>query len=102
MRKSLLLTGLGLLGGVLSLATFAADAPASKDWPTWRGAKRDAISTETGLLTEWTEAGPNVVWTADDLGRGFSSLSIAGGKIYTMGERKGGCFLICLDMSGKE
>ncbi len=102
MRKSLLLTGLGLLGGALSLAAFAADAPASKDWPTWRGAKRDAISTETGLLTEWTEAGPDVIWTAEDLGRGFSSLSIAGGKIYTMGERKGGCYLICLDMSGKE
>src|SRR5439155_26330422 len=54
------------------------------------------------LLTEWSDKGPKLMWTADGLGSGFSSIAIAGGRIYTMGDRKGGCFLICLDMNGKE
>ena len=94
MRSCLLLTGLGLIAGVLSLAAIGADAPKSKspsqvrlaaksEWPSWRGPKRDAISTETGLLTEWTEEGPEVLWTADGLGGGYSSISISGGRIYT-------------------
>lgn len=103
MCKSLLLTCLVLTGAMLSLTAIGADAPASKnDWPSWRGPKRDAISTEKGLLTEWPENGPKVLWTADGLGRGFSSIAISGGRIYTMGERKGGTFLICLDLDGKE
>ncbi len=113
MRKCVLFTGLGLIAGVLSLTAVGGDAPGSKppskvllasknEWPSWRGPKRDAISTETGLLTEWTDEGPEVVWTADGLGRGYASIAISGGRIYTMGDRKGGCFLICLDMSGKE
>lgn len=103
MRKLCLLSCLGLTGVMLSLSAIGADAPASKnDWPSWRGPKRDAISTEKGLLTEWPESGPEVLWTAKDLGRGYSSIAISGGRIYTMGDRKGGAHLICLDLSGKE
>jgi hypothetical protein len=32
------------------------------DWPQWRGPDRTGISTETGLLKEWPQAGPPVVW----------------------------------------
>lgn len=103
MHKMILLTCLGLSGVMLSLTAIGADAPASKnDWPSWRGSKRDAISTEKGLLSEWPEDGPKLLWTADGLGRAFSSIAISAGRIYTMGERKGGTFLICLDLNGKE
>ncbi len=87
----------------LSLTAIGGDTPSPKrDWPSWRGPNRDAISTEKGLLTEWSEAGPEVLWTADGLGGGFSSIAIASGRIYTMGERTEGTCLICLDMDGKE
>lgn len=103
MRKMFLLTCLGLTSAILSLTAIGADAPASKnDWPSWRGPKRDAISTEKGLLSEWPEEGPKLLWTANDLGRAFSSIAISTGRIYTMGERKGGTFLICLDLQGTE
>lgn len=103
MRKSLLLICLSLTGALLSLTAIGADAPGSKnDWPSWRGPKRDAISTEKGLLTQWSENGPEVLWTAENLGKGFSSIAITGGRIYTMGSRKDGTFLICLDMNGQE
>lgn len=86
-----------------TLVANGADAPGSKyEWQSWRGPKRDGISAETGLLTEWSEQGPALVWTADGLGNGFSSIAVAGGRIYTMGARKGGTYLICLDLDGKE
>lgn len=37
----------------LTLASLASAA----DWPTWRGPKRDDISTGKNLLTEWPVGG---------------------------------------------
>lgn len=59
------------------------------DWPQWRGPHRDAVSTDTGLNHEWGEKGPPLAWKATGLGGGFSSISIVGDKIFTMGEREG-------------
>lgn len=74
---------------VLSAAlAFAAAAP-SPEWPQWRGPNRDDVAREAGLLTAWPEAGPPLAWKAKGLGGGFSSLSISGGRIYTMGDRQG-------------
>ena len=56
------------------------------DWPQWRGPKRDAKSTETGLLKSWPEDGPPLAWKVDHVGGGFSSVSIADGKIFTLGD----------------
>jgi outer membrane protein assembly factor BamB len=56
------------------------------DWPQWRGPNRDAISPERGLLAAWGDGGPPLAWKASGMGAGFSSLSIAGDRIYTMGD----------------
>src|SRR4051812_47288887 len=40
----------------------AAQGPTGLDWPQWRGPNRDGVSTETGLLETWPEAGPKVLW----------------------------------------
>ena len=75
----------------------------SYNWPTWRGPNRDAVSAETGLLREWGQDGPPLQWEAHGLGEGYSSISIASGRIYTMGRRRGETFLIALDVEdGKE
>lgn len=60
--------------------------PDTSDWPQWRGPNRDGISTDTGLLKEWPKEGPPLVWEAKGAGRGYSSISISGGMIYTMGD----------------
>lgn len=70
---------------------------ASGDWPQWRGPNRDAVSTETGLLAEWDSSGPPLAWKASGLGRGYSSIALAGGRIYTMGDRGEQQFVIALD-----
>jgi outer membrane protein assembly factor BamB len=56
---------------------------AKGDWPQWRGPYRDGVSAETGLLTKWPDEGPQVLWRAD-AGTGFSGVSVAAGRAYTL------------------
>ncbi|MDB5171463.1 MAG: bamB 1 [Phycisphaerales bacterium] len=84
---------------------FAGTLPArgaEGEWPQWRGPKRDDISTETGLLKDWPEKGPELAWKGTGLGGGFATVSIAGGKIFTMGDQNDGAYIIALDMTGKK
>lgn len=70
---------LSLLAALLSGAAYAAD------WPQWRGPDRTGVSRETGLLKSWPPEGPKLVWKAEGLGGGYSTPSIANGRIYGMG-----------------
>lgn len=70
-------------------------------WPQFHGPNRDNISTEEGLLKQWPENGPDLVWTAQGLGHGFSTVSIAGGMIYTAGNIGGDTVITALDLDGK-
>ena len=67
---------------------FAATAVAD-DWPRWRGPNYDAICKETGLLKEWPKDGPPLVWTAEKLGTGYGTPSVAEGTIFGIGSRDG-------------
>jgi outer membrane protein assembly factor BamB len=69
------------------------------DWPQWRGANSDGISQETGLLAEWPEGGPKVVWQVDTIGDGYSSLAIADGRVFTLGNVDGEGRILCLKES---
>lgn len=90
---------------ILSSTLIAADkrtpARGSKpgDWSGWRGENRDGISTETGLLDRWPEGGPKLIWKAGGLGRGFSSLSIGSGRIFTMGDLADGQYVFAMNAS---
>lgn len=78
-------------------------APPGGNWPQWRGPHRDGVSTETGLLSSWPAGGPPRLYTVTGLGRGFSTVAISNGRIFTMGDRGGGQFVIALDEeNGKE
>lgn len=73
------------------------------DWPAWRGAKRDGHSPDTGLMKQWPASGPRLVMSAKNLGTGFSSVAVTGGRIYTMGDRDGAQHIIALnDKDGSE
>jgi outer membrane protein assembly factor BamB len=76
---------------------------AAADWPQWRGVNRDGISPETGLLSAWPSGGPRVTWKTNGLGEGYSSLAIAGGRIYTQGQRDRQEFVLAFDVkTGKK
>lgn len=67
------------------------------DWPQWRGPGRDGHSSDTGLLTSWPEGSPKLLWKAQGLGEGYSSLAIVGPRIYTMGDRDGSSYVMALN-----
>ena len=73
-----------VLALTLAPLAFAAAASAA-DSPQFRGPNRDGKYNETGLLKTWPEAGPPVVWVAHGLGKGYSTVSVVGGKLYVAG-----------------
>jgi len=72
-------------------------AAPSGDWPQWRGPIRDGVSPETGLLSSWPSDGPPLLWSARGAGKGYSSVAVSDGRIYTMGNRGGAEELIAFD-----
>lgn len=95
---------------MLSVLLVALSLPgaAPGEWPQWRGPNRDGVSTETGLLAEWPKDGPKLLWETKGAGRGYASLAIGGGKIYTLGDSLSTVddkdeYAICFDeATGKE
>jgi outer membrane protein assembly factor BamB len=87
---------------VLALCAVAA-AQTAASWPQWRGPNRDGISQETGLLKQWPADGPPLVWKGTGAGRGYSSLALANGRLFTMGLRGDREYIIAFDVAtGKE
>ena len=79
-KKLMLAIGIWLLAcGCVPLEHY------TPDWPQWQGLERNGLSKETGLLKEWPEEGPKLLWSAEGIGSGFSSLSIANGVLYITG-----------------
>src|SRR5437763_16545038 len=93
------------LAALLSLAPPVAHAPGSPaaDWPGWRGPDRSGVSRETGLLPSWPKGGPPLLWKATGLGGGFSTPSVAAGRIFGMSYRGDDEVVWALDeATGKE
>jgi outer membrane protein assembly factor BamB len=82
---------------LLLLASASSTLLRADDWPQWRGPNRDGKSAETGLLQNWPEGGPPLAWQADDLGGGYSSLSVAGGRIFTIGDLEDGQYVFAIE-----
>ncbi len=61
--------------------------PRPFDWPQWQGPERNAISRETGLLQSWPTGGPPLAWKAEGLGGGYTTPSIAAGRVFGMSYR---------------
>lgn len=84
---------------IVSVTPFASD---NMNWPCFHGPKRDNLSAETGLLQAWPEDGPELLWTAAGIGDGYSTVSIAGDRIFTAGMIDKQTYVIALDLSGKK
>lgn len=89
----------GLLA-LLLLTAFSAGTLRAADWPRYRGPNQDGISREKDWLGEWPGGQPRRVWKAN-VGTGFSSVAVVGGRVYTVGSdgrKKGGKDTVyCLD-----
>ena len=54
------------------------------DWFRWRGPNVNGISNETDWDAKWSDDGPKRLWKAK-IGTGFSSITVAAGRAYSMG-----------------
>ena len=52
----------------------------------FRGPNRDGnFSDEKGLLKQWPEAGPQLLWETEAIGKGYSSPVVVGDRLYVTG-----------------
>lgn len=59
--------------------------PEPEEIAQWRGPARDGIYPDTGLLKEWPEEGPELLWSFEGLGSGQGSPVLAGDHIFVTG-----------------
>ncbi|MCC6511645.1 MAG: PQQ-like beta-propeller repeat protein, partial [Pirellulaceae bacterium] len=86
-----------------SLSALQAVEPSKDAWPQWGGIHRDHKSQATGLMQEWPEGGPKLVWTANTAGMGYSSMAVTEGRLYSLGTQDNKNFAYCLDATtGKD
>ena len=76
-------------------------AAPTADWPGFRGLNRDGKSPDKGLLKEWPEGGPRLLWKATDIGKGYSSVAVAGGTVYITGDYDDQLMLHAYDLDGQ-
>ena len=68
----------------------------------WRGPERSGIYNEAGLLKEWPESGPELIWELDNLGDGYSSPTITDNTIYITGRKEQSDVLSAFTLDGKK
>lgn len=68
----------------------------SDDWPHLRGPSHNGISSESGWRDNWTKDGPEMLWS-HQVGTGFSSIAVADGQAYTVGNRGDEDTIYCFD-----
>jgi len=57
----------------------------AQDHVQWRGDHRDGKYNETGLVKQWPENGPELLWHFEGLGDGHASAAVTTEKVYTSG-----------------
>jgi len=81
---------------LLASAALPAARGGAADWPQWRGPNRNGTSPETGWRTAWPADGPKALWR-NEVGVGFSSIAVRGGKVYTLGSKQNVDTVYCFD-----
>ena len=83
---------------VLIIVNTSAFAQTISDW---RMDNRTGVSSETGLLKSWPEAGPEMIWSTLELPKGYSSVSFSSNAIFLTGIEGQNDVLVALDTLGK-
>lgn len=66
------------------------------DWPSFRGPDHNGVSAEKNWLGAWPGGQPKLLWKKN-VGTGYSSMAVADGRLYTLGNSANTDTLSCLD-----
>ena len=85
------------------ICSFSAAQLANADnWPQWRGARLDGVSSETGLPAEWDkDSGKNIAWRLALPGPAGATPIVWGDHIFLTSVEGSDLVLIAADTSGK-
>ncbi len=78
---------------------FAPSESVAGSWTQFRGPNRANISHEQGLLKSWPSGGPSLLWLRREIGDGYSTVSVADGTVFTMGNKYGNEMIWALDLA---
>ena len=65
------------------LSLMLAPNASKADWSAWRGAAQNGTSSETGLISTWSQEGENLIWKAEFIGR--STPIVLNRRVYVVG-----------------
>jgi outer membrane protein assembly factor BamB len=70
----------------------------------WRGPEHNGNYPDKGLLSQWPEAGPALVFETEDAGKGYSTPLVVGDKVYITGLNEDGTQEVfqCYTLDGKK
>jgi outer membrane protein assembly factor BamB len=83
------------LGAAFVGSPTVAFAQTPRDWPQFLGPNRNGVTSE-GCRTSWDDKGPREVWRVPG-GVGMSGIVVTGKRVFTMVQKEGQQFAICLD-----
>jgi outer membrane protein assembly factor BamB len=83
-----------VLIGIVTIFVVESNAQNS---PQWRGANRDGVWSNTGIVLDFTKNKPPMAWVFREAGEGYSSPAIVGNTLYCQGTEKSGDFAFALD-----
>ena len=88
-----------LLGAVICMGAMAQVTPYG-----WRGPEHNGNYPDKGLLSQWPEAGPELVFETEDAGKGYSSPLVVGDRVYITGLNEDGTKEVfqCYTLDGKK
>ncbi len=90
-----------LFFSVLSVLILFTTNLRAENWPQWRGARSDGISTEKNIPTKWSKL-ENIAWRTPMPGQAGATPCIWGDRIYATSADKQDLILLCLNtLDGK-
>ena len=63
------------------LVLFIHSYALADEWPQWMGPNRDNVWKENGIVSDFNDEGPRILWKAEIAG-GYSGPAVADGRVY--------------------
>ena len=87
---------------IFTISVFLTQSIFAQEISQWRGKNRNGIYNETGLLKQWPDSGPIILWSKTDIGKGYSSATVTKDAVYITGMKDSSDYLTALNFKGEQ